>query len=117
MPKKVTFFLPGIIARSQLALLDFNSGVGLNQATTATQQFRYKQQFSKVTQSWVIKKIKSPKDKIYMDHLLDEVIYMQERKDKYPTPKLNNVPSNIAPTEKPNKTDSIKNMRSRFSFE
>ena len=115
-PKRLHFSYRGMIARLQLAILDFNSGVGLNQATTSNQQLRYKQQFSKVTQSWVIKKIKLPKDKVYMDHLLDEIKYMQETRDKYPTPKLNNVPSNIALTEKPDKTDSIENMKSRFSI-
>jgi len=33
-----------MIARSQLAVLDFNCGVGLNQAVTKSGKLRYKQQ-------------------------------------------------------------------------
>jgi len=56
-PKRLHFLYPGIIARSQLAVLDFNSGVGLAQSKNRQRNLRFKHQFSKVTQSWVVKKI------------------------------------------------------------
>ena len=50
--------------------LDFNSGVGLDQAKNMKGELRYKHQYSKETQSWVAKKttekgIKSPSDNIF----------------------------------------------------
>lgn len=101
-PKRLHFSYKGMIARSQLAaVLDFNCGVGLNQVVTKSGKLRYKQQFSKVTQSWVVKKISASKEKFYMKHLLQEVRYVHKANDKHPVPKIINVPKNIAPIEKP----------------
>ena len=66
-----------MIARFQLALLDFNAGGSLKQAETKLGEIRFMQQFSKVTQSWVAKKILSNKDKIYLNHLMDEVVHLK----------------------------------------
>ena len=48
--------MKGMIAISQIGVLDFNCGVGLCQAKTKFRKLRYKQQFSRITQSWVIQK-------------------------------------------------------------
>ena len=66
-----------MIARSQLAVLDFNAGVGLKQAETKLGEIRFKQKFSKVAQLWVAKKIISKKDKTYLNHLMDEVVHLK----------------------------------------
>ena len=51
-----------MIARTQLAVMDFNSGADDKQlATKQDGTFRFKQVFSKVTQTWVVKKIKEKK--------------------------------------------------------
>ena len=113
-PKRLHFSYKGMIARSQLAILDFNSGVGLSQAKTKKGKLRFKQQFSKVTQSWVIKSVTETKQKVFLDHLIQEVRSIVEGHEKQALPKLSNVPTNIAPTEKPDKEDSIKNRKSRF---
>ena len=97
--KRLHFSYEGMIARSQLAVLDFNSGVGLCQAQTEGGDLRYKQQFSKVTQSWVVKKMASKKDKLFLTHLMCEVEHLR---------------TNIALTEKPDKKESIGVMRTRF---
>ena len=55
-PKRLHFSYDGMIARAQLAALDFNSGVGLDQARNKKGELRYKHQFSKITQSWGCKK-------------------------------------------------------------
>ena len=47
-PKRLYFCYRGMI---------FNAGVGLSQAKTKDGNLRYKQRFSKVTKSWVVKKI------------------------------------------------------------
>ncbi len=113
-PKRLHFSYHGMIARAQLAILDFNSGVRLPQAKTKSGKLKFKQQFSKVTQTWVVKKLASPKDRAYLNHLIDEVKHIQLSGEEYPLPSLGNVPSNIAPTEKPNKQEAIDNMRTRF---
>ena len=59
--------------------LDFNSGVGLDQARNMKGELRYKHQFSKKkTQSWVAKKITEKKDKEpFRQHILDEIREIQ----------------------------------------
>ena len=47
------------------------------QAKTQSGKLRFKQQYLKVTQSWVVKQIREPKDKVYIQHLMDEVMYIQ----------------------------------------
>ena len=54
-PKRLHFSYNDVVARAQLAALDFNSGVGLDQARNKKGELRYKHQFSKITQSWVAK--------------------------------------------------------------
>ena len=46
-----------MIARVQLAVLDFNFGVGLAHRKNKQRDLQYKHQFSKITQSWAVKKI------------------------------------------------------------
>ena len=113
-PKRLHFSYNGMIARSQLAVLDFNSGVGLAQAKTKKGTLRFKQQHSKVTQSWVMKKVTESKERRYLDELMLTVKSHVKGIEKQPLPKLQNVPKNIAPTEKPDKEEAILNMRSRF---
>ena len=61
-PKRLHFSYNGMIARPQLAVLDFNSGVGPQQAVIKAGNLRYKQQFSHVTQFWIAKKVSSKKE-------------------------------------------------------
>ena len=63
-----------MVARSQLAVLDFNSGHSTH-AKNKQGDLRYKQQFSEVTQSWVVKKISEKKDYSYKEYLMDEAFY------------------------------------------
>ena len=114
-PKRLHFSYSGMIARAQLAVLDFNSGVGLEQSKNKQGDLRYKHQFSKITQSWVVKIIHDRKEKTtYKDHILDEVNYLQKTSCTYDTPKLGNAPDYIGGIEKPLKATTISNMRSRF---
>jgi len=46
-----------MIARTQLAIMDFNCCADNVQAMTKDGTLRYKQVFSRVTQSWVVKKV------------------------------------------------------------
>ena len=118
-PKRLHFSYAGMIARAQLAVLDFNSGVGLDQARNKKGNLRYKHQTSKITQSWVAKKITEKKDREpFQSHILEEVNYLQRSRDvTYGTPLDGyNVPRHvgIANKEKPDKQQTINNLRSRF---
>ena len=53
--KQVSY--PVMIASVQLAVLDFNFGVGLAHHKNKQRDLQYKRQFSKITQSWAVKKI------------------------------------------------------------
>ena len=55
--KRLNFSYLVMIARAQLAVLDFNSGVGLAHRKNKQGDIKYKHQFSKITQSWVVTKI------------------------------------------------------------
>ena len=85
------------------------------QAKTQSDKLRFKQQYLKVTQPWVVKQIREPKDRVYIQHLMDEVMYIQNSNEKYELPKLENIPKTIAQIEKPNKEEAIKNIRTCFS--
>ena len=57
-------------------------GVGACQAKIKDGKLRFKQQFSnKLNDSWNVKKISSPKDRLYIKHLLSEVngIFKQQK--------------------------------------
>ena len=104
-----------MIARAELAVLGFNSGVGVGQAETQSGKLRFKQQYSKVTQSWVVKQIREPKDRVYIQQFMDEVMYIQNSSERFELPKLENITKTIAQIEKPNKKEAIKNIRTCFS--
>ena len=113
-PKRLHFSIQGMIARTQLAVLDFNSGIDNQQATTKDGTLRFKQSFSRVTQNWVIKKITEKKERQYLDELMTAVV--DEPPDHFGTklPQVGDIQPNIAPVEKPNKEEAIRNMRTRF---
>ena len=50
-----------MVARAELAALDFNAGVGLQHAKSKKGKLRCKQQFSRITQSWFVKKVTDKK--------------------------------------------------------
>ena len=65
----------------------------------------------------VAKKIISKKGKIYLNHLIDEVVQQQLSQEEYPIPAPKNVRKNIALVETPDKKQSINTMRTRFSVQ
>ena len=62
-----------------------------------------------------MKQIRQPKDRVYIQHLMNEVMYIQNSNEKYELPKLENIPKTTAQIEKSNKEEAIKNIRTRFS--
>jgi hypothetical protein len=103
-----------MIARTQLAVLDFNCGLNLEQAKRTDGTLRYKQCFSRVTQSWVVKAIKEKKERHYLEPLLK--MTLEAVRDIKGLPKLSDIPKNIAPLEKPDKEEAIRTKLTRFKF-
>ena len=64
-PKRQHFYV-GMLTRSQLALMDFNKRIYLEQATTGQGDKRFNVTFSKVTKQWSAKPIKEKEDLRYL---------------------------------------------------
>ncbi|XP_057311862.1 uncharacterized protein LOC130649578 [Hydractinia symbiolongicarpus] len=111
--KRIHFSMEGMVARTQLAVLDFNSGTNCEQAVTKKGVLRYKQVFSRVTQSWVVKKITEKKEKAYLAELMTANLEpIDNEKDKLP--QTGEIAERITEVEKPDKSDAIKATRTRF---
>ena len=115
LPKSIHFSFHGMIARTQLAILDFNSGSNLNQATTKEGKKRYNTSFSKMTATWSAKPIKEKKS----DGVFQKLIFRTEelvfKNLELPIPKIPTLLANFGFTPKPKKEDVITTQISRFS--
>lgn len=114
VPKSQHFCYLGMVTRSQLAIMDFNKGSELKQATTKKGEKRYNVCFSKVTKSWSSKPIKGKKEKSYLKNMVKETIEYASSKKSLEIPKIPNLPKNIASVPKPDKQEIINNQTSRF---
>ena len=115
LPKSIHFSFHGMIARTQLAILDFNSGSNLNQATTKEGKKRYNTSFSKMTATWSAKPIKEKKSDEVFQKLIFRIEELVFKNLELPIPEIPTLPANIALTPKPNKEDIITTQISRFS--
>ena len=104
-----------MIARTELAMLHFNSVITLPFAKTKLGKQKYKLQHSRITNNWVIKKIKERGNKAYLQALFKELVWLYVSNEYVPLPKLPIIPKNIAPVEKPDKEECIKNTKTRFT--
>ena len=107
-----------MVTRSQLGVMDFNSGSDLTQAKTIGGQGKYYLGYSKTTKRWSSNPIKVKKDKTHYFEMIDRTVEVIKNKIQLPLPKLpENLPKNIAPTEKPNKKIVIETQKSSsFTF-
>lgn len=116
LPKSLHFSYQGMLTRSQLAALDFNSGSMLKQAETNTGEKRYNVCFSKITKTWSAKPVKENKTRKHLHEMIDRTITVANHDlvlEKLHIPE--NMPSNIAPIPKPTKADVVNNQKSRFT--
>ena len=113
-PKRQHFSYSGMLARSQLAIMDFNKGLDLKQAKTKEGADRYNVISSKITKNWTAKPIKEEKDRTYLRNMVKQTIELVRSKKSLPAPAIPNLPKNIAPTPKPDKQEVIQNQKSRF---
>ena len=87
-----------MIARTQLAVMDFNDSICNEQATTADGSLSYKQVFSGVTQSWVVKKVMKKQNRSYLAPLLRLTLAPNNNKNYLPV--LGDIPKNVANKDK-----------------
>ena len=114
-PKRLHFSFYGMIARTQLAILHFNQAMKAGHAITKNNIPRYKLQFSKVSQAYVVKAIRKPPEKKYIDDLMSEVVNLTKFEDHVVNlPILPDIPQSASATEKPDKNEMIKQKRTRF---
>ena len=70
-PKRISFTYEGMIARTQLAILDHNCGVSLKQILDEQGEGKtINTQYTKVTAHHVAKKVMKPKDKNYIKEII-----------------------------------------------
>ena len=115
VPKREHFSYNGMVARTQLAILDHNANTNRSQAEVkkgpCQGEKRYKLLCAKQRKNWVVKEIKTPKVYGYIEDMMDDVILCQEGK-KFPY-KPTQQAKHIAPTPKPCKQDIIEKHQSR----
>ena len=110
-PKRLHFSFHGMIARTQLAILHFNQAMKSEQAVTKDRISRYKHQFSKITKKYVIKPINNAPEKLYIEHLISEVINAATINELH-KPISPDIPNRHL--NKPDKEEEIKKRYSRF---
>ena len=101
-------------ARTQLAILSHNDGIGRKQAVTKSNKPRTKTQFSKVTQEWVAKKVMEPKKMTFISEIMEEVPKVDPKTDEK-NEKIEILPKNIALVSNPGKEIILARQRSRFA--
>ncbi|XP_028414363.1 uncharacterized protein LOC114537519 [Dendronephthya gigantea] len=118
VPKREHFCYNGMIARTQLAVLDHNANVDRSQAEVMKGQSkgekRYKVVCGKQRKNWVAKEIKTPKSYSHVMGMMNDVILYKEGKKKIkykPTTQA----KCIAPTPKPPKQDVIEQHKTRLN--
>ena len=115
VPKREHFSYNGMVARTQLAILDHNANTNRSQAEVkkgpCQGEKRYKLLCAKQRKNWVVKEIKTPKVYGYIEDMMDDVILCQEGK-KFPY-KPTQQAKHTAPTPKPCKQDIIEKHQSR----
>ena len=106
-----------MVAISHLAVMDFNSGINRKQAATKTSDLRYKLSYLKVTQNWVVKKNPEQKQRNYLPSIMQEIALQRNFvKNCSQTTEPADISVNIAPIEKPDKKEAIKQTKTRSSL-
>ena len=113
-PKRLSFSYPGMIARTQLATLDHNSGLGRKHDSTADGKLKYKIVHTKITNQWVAKNVLEPKNKLYLADLTKEFLLLCGGKSEAQAAHIPATPQNMAPTENSGKEAVVARMVSRF---
>ena len=103
-----------MLTRSQLAVMDFNEGISLEQATTGQGGKRFIVTFSKVANQWSAKPIKEKQDLGYLHLIVKETIKSAGKNEMFDDLVIPKLPKNIAEVPKPDKAFVIEKQKSRF---
>ena len=114
LPKSTHFSYQGMIARSQLAAVDFNLCSELSQAETKSGEKRFNVTYSKAANNWSAKPIKEKKDRSAFKNLVSRVDELVANGEHLPKSMLPKLTKTIASVEKPSKSTVLANERSRF---
>lgn len=118
VPKRQHFCYNGMVARTQLAILDHNANVNRSQAEVKKGanegEKRFKVLCPKQRKNWVAKQVKTPKSYAYISEMMEDVLACKEGKKlkKYKPAKQAKC---IAQTPKPPKQEVIDRHKSRLS--
>lgn len=119
IPKRQHFSFKGMLARTQLAVMDHNLNTDRELALTRDGRKRFKVVHTKSQKEWVAKPVYQEKDFGYIDDVLKEVLEWKARKNtplriavSLPSP----IVSNIARVERPPKEEVIAKHKSRMGL-
>ena len=109
-----------MLTRSQLAVMDFNEGISLEQVTTGQGDKRFNVTFSKVTKQWSAKPIKEKKDLGYLHQMVKETIESAAKNEKFDHLVIPKLSKNIAGVKTLTKLLLLRtknqDLESEFSF-
>ena len=103
-----------MLTRSQLAVMDFNEGISLEQATTGQGDKRFNVTFSKVTKKWSAKPIQEKKALWYLHGMVKETIELAAKNEKFNNLVISKLLRNVAGVQKPDKAFVIRSQKSGF---
>ena len=90
-----------MLTKSQLAVVDFNEGISLEQATTERGDKRFNVTFFKVTKQWSAEPIKEKKDLGYLHRMVKKTIKSAAKNENFNDLVIPKLPKNIAGVPKP----------------
>ena len=111
-PKRLHFSHHGMSARSQIAVLRFNSIVNAEQDCIQDETPRFKLQFSKVSQCYVVKPVQEVSEKAYLEDLISEIIKLAKLGGHSGLPCIPEREPNL---EKHSKEEVVQFQKTRFS--
>lgn len=118
-PKRLHFSYQGMVARTQLAVIDHNSNVKRQQALVKRGKNmgakRYNVVFPKGKKKWVVKPIMEDKSYSFVKELMKEVLMYSNNRKRTKSTKPSTIPKNIASLPKPSKDDIISKHKSRMA--
>ena len=107
---------PGMIARARLAVLDFYSGVALAHCKNKQGDSNTSTNFQKPRNLGSLKNIRKERKGNVQNHIMDEIKHLQMTSSNSEMPILANVPKYIEGVEKPEKAQTISNLKSQFKI-
>lgn len=114
LPKRQHFGFKAMVARSQLAALDHNSGAGRKQAASSSGDKQYRYVFPKGMKDWVVKPVFEKKTKPHVAEMLSAVLESRATGEEPEPVAVPDLPKNIAPVPRPPKEELQARHASRF---